>query len=155
MATPNVLPDYRFATEKLCHLAATVGADGSVSPVCYLKPKPLDLRRSKWTTSPDAVTCPRCLTAMQRKAARPKRRPTPRQAAVLRKIADGWVLHRGFNGPWIEGPCGKRAADVHPRTARSLVRRGWVAVVRTVGLTTTYALTDAGREAANHNPEGA
>lgn len=51
--------------EKIVHRAGKVSSGGSVSALCYPKPRPIDIRRESWTLRDDAVTCPACRSAME------------------------------------------------------------------------------------------
>lgn len=54
-----------YNDNKVAHRAKHIAPDGSVSPLCAPKPKAIDMNIETWTTSDDAVTCTKCLTAMK------------------------------------------------------------------------------------------
>lgn len=49
---------------KVYHMAGLISSRGGVSPLCATRPRKIDLRRALWTLRPEAVTCPKCLTAL-------------------------------------------------------------------------------------------
>jgi hypothetical protein len=50
---------------KPVHRAKLIRDDGGVSPLCAPRPRVIDLTRATWTNRDDAVTCARCLKAIQ------------------------------------------------------------------------------------------
>lgn len=50
---------------KPIHRGAHVDPQGRVSALCFRRPKPIDLRVATWTNRDEAVTCRRCLKALQ------------------------------------------------------------------------------------------
>lgn len=49
---------------RVMHMAARIREDGAVSAVCFSMPRAIDMKRSTWTISAEAVTCPKCIKAM-------------------------------------------------------------------------------------------
>ena len=45
---------------KPVHRAKHIDPQGSVSALCFVKPRPIDLARASWTIRPGAVTCKKC-----------------------------------------------------------------------------------------------
>lgn len=52
--------------EKIVHMAELVAPDGSVSALCFAKPRAIDLRKATWTNRPYAVTCKKCIVKFKR-----------------------------------------------------------------------------------------
>lgn len=48
----------------IIHRAAKIREDGSVSAVCFERPRKIDLARASWTIIDGAVTCKKCLKIM-------------------------------------------------------------------------------------------
>ena len=46
------------------HMAHGVTEMGDVTALCFKRPRAIDLGRARWTLRRNAVTCPRCLLAM-------------------------------------------------------------------------------------------
>jgi hypothetical protein len=59
-------PNDPYRDRKKYHKAALFAPDGSVSALCFRRPRAIDLRRALWTTDDTAVTCVKCLRAMKR-----------------------------------------------------------------------------------------
>ncbi len=57
--------DDPYRDRKKYHNAHLIGQDGSVSALCFTRPRAIDLARALWTTDDDAVTCKKCLRAMK------------------------------------------------------------------------------------------
>ena len=51
---------------KRVHMASKVAEDGSVSALCYFKPRRIDMRFATWTTDAKAVTCEACRLRLRR-----------------------------------------------------------------------------------------
>lgn len=49
---------------RIRHMADKIREDGAVSAVCFMTPRPIDMKRSTWTIRAEAVTCPKCIKAM-------------------------------------------------------------------------------------------
>jgi hypothetical protein len=49
---------------KLIHRANKVNNRGDASALCYLTPRPINLRVASWTIRDEAVTCPKCKALM-------------------------------------------------------------------------------------------
>lgn len=45
---------------RIYHRAKHISEDGSVSALCYKRPRKINLTRFSWTMRNDAVTCPKC-----------------------------------------------------------------------------------------------
>lgn len=61
----------RYAKPKPIHLAGLMNDRGGVSAVCFKKPRSINLIRASWTLRESAVTCKKCLAAInQQKASR-------------------------------------------------------------------------------------
>ena len=58
-------PNDPYHDHKKYHKAALFGQDGSVSALCFSRPRAIDLSRALWTIVDDAVTCKKCLRAMK------------------------------------------------------------------------------------------
>jgi hypothetical protein len=50
---------------KTYHYAGAFGSDGSVSALCFVRPRAIDLSRTTWTITPSAVTCKKCKAKMK------------------------------------------------------------------------------------------
>lgn len=51
--------------EKVYHFAALISEDGGVSALCYSRPRAINLKAGQsWTLRKEAVTCKRCLKAL-------------------------------------------------------------------------------------------
>ena len=61
-------PDVPGLDRRKYHMAAHFLDDGSVSALCFRRPRAINLRRALWTIRKSAVTCPKCLRKL--KAAR-------------------------------------------------------------------------------------
>ena len=56
-----------YHDKKIYHLAKLISSIGNVSPLCAKKPRKLRMPKETWTNRPEAVTCKKCLTIMQKK----------------------------------------------------------------------------------------
>ena len=50
---------------KTIHRGKHVDRDGNVSALCFVRKRPINLRKATWTLRDDAVTCKRCLVLIQ------------------------------------------------------------------------------------------
>ncbi len=55
---------------KRVHKAGKCDDRGNVSALCYLRPRPIDLRYATWTLRDEAVTCEGCALILKHKARR-------------------------------------------------------------------------------------
>jgi hypothetical protein len=53
------------------HLANKLSTRGA-SALCFPKPRAIDMKRATWTTSPAAVTCPKCLARLAGRSKSPQ-----------------------------------------------------------------------------------
>lgn len=63
--------DLAILPEKIRHRWHLISEHGDVSPLCASKPRKINLERESWTNRDEAVTCPRCLAAMRKRASEP------------------------------------------------------------------------------------
>lgn len=54
----------RSPRRRTYHRAALIREDGFVSALCFKRPRAIDMRRATWTIRDEAVTCPKCLEAI-------------------------------------------------------------------------------------------
>ena len=59
-----MVDDLIHPDQKMYHKAALIRDDGSVSAMCFKRPRAINLRQALYTTDDDAVTCPKCLALM-------------------------------------------------------------------------------------------
>jgi len=50
-----------YRDRKKYHKAAKSDGRGSVSALCFARPRPINLAHALWTLRDEAVTCPKCL----------------------------------------------------------------------------------------------
>lgn len=60
--------DDPYRDRKKYHKAALFRQDGSVSALCFRRPRAIDLRYALWTIDDNAVTCGECLRALMKHA---------------------------------------------------------------------------------------
>jgi len=48
------------------HKAKLISDNGDVSPLCAKKPRKLNLAKESWTLRDEAVTCPNCLSLLDK-----------------------------------------------------------------------------------------
>lgn len=60
-------PEDPYRDNKKYHCGHLMREDGSVSALCFKRPRPIDLSKALWTNRDEAVTCQRCLRAMRQK----------------------------------------------------------------------------------------
>lgn len=51
---------------KIYHKAKLITPFGDVSPLCAKKPRKLNLKKELWTINDSGVTCPRCLSLIEK-----------------------------------------------------------------------------------------
>lgn len=54
---------------KIYHRAKKMNALGQVSALCFVRPRPIDLKRASWTLRDEDTTCPKCRKLIDEKAA--------------------------------------------------------------------------------------
>lgn len=54
-----------YRDRKKYHMADKVNGRGGVSALCFKVPRAVSLTVARWTTSEDAVTCPKCLKLLE------------------------------------------------------------------------------------------
>jgi hypothetical protein len=59
-------PSWRPRKPKKYHWGAKINANGDVSALCFEKPRAINLSRASWTNRKEAVTCPKCLTRLNK-----------------------------------------------------------------------------------------
>jgi len=45
---------------RIYHRGDKINQRGGVSALCFATPRAIDMKRATWTSSDDAVTCPKC-----------------------------------------------------------------------------------------------
>lgn len=58
--------DDPYHDRKPYHMANLFSDHGDVSPLCAPRPRKLNLKRERWTTSAEAVTCRKCIAKLAR-----------------------------------------------------------------------------------------
>jgi len=53
--------DDPYRDKKKYHMVHLLGSDGSVSALCFKKPRPINLKVSGWTNQKKDVTCLSCV----------------------------------------------------------------------------------------------
>lgn len=53
--------DDPYNDRKIYHKPKLISGDGSVSPLCAVKPRKINLEKELWTITDSAVTCEKCL----------------------------------------------------------------------------------------------
>lgn len=62
--------DDPYGDIKTYHMASKIGPNGEVSALCFKKPRAISGRGQTWTTTKSAVTCEKCISALESEEAR-------------------------------------------------------------------------------------
>ncbi len=58
-------PNDPYRDELKYHMGHLWGPDGSVSALCFKRPRAINLEHALWTITRDAVTCKKCLRMLK------------------------------------------------------------------------------------------
>lgn len=61
-------PNDPYRDDPKYHMADKWGPGGTVSALCFKRPRPIDLKVALWTITPEQVTCKKCLRLLKARA---------------------------------------------------------------------------------------